>query len=264
MGEGRKPGRPQTRSLRDQIEKQATRRSCLVDLRVHNPAVVGYSGVDGIDPARALVSLARIKGIDIMAISDLYSTDFIDRVQLAKGEQPIVIIPGVDLRCRLGGCDDIVLSCLFPEQNGSAALSGFLSQLSIPRSAAGNEQIIVNRPIDTIIALTEERQGVVLPIRVDKTPHRAQAIPEMVERWGFRAFDLAYGESARYFSDRWPKHKFHLFNFSNAYALAQVGTRSVRLKLASPDFAGIRELIMRRSERTDEGISSIDELRKEG
>ena len=71
---------------------------------------------------------------------------------------------------------------------------------------------------------------------------------ELVERFGFRAFDLAYAESSRYFSRRWPDISFHLFTFSNAYALAQVGTRSVRMRLQTPDFEGIRHLLGRHEE----------------
>lgn len=245
MGESRKPGKAQATPLREQIEKQPTRRTCSIDLRVHNPSVGGYSGIDGIDPARALVSLARVKGIDILAISDFYTTEFAERVQLARGNQAIVILTGVDVRCRIGGCDDVILSCLFPEQRETQVVADLLKQLGVPRSAAGNERHIVGHSVETIISLTEERGGTVLPIRLDKTPLRALAIPELVERHGFRVFDLAYAESARIFSTRWPEEKFHLFNFSNAYALAQVGTRSVRIKLSSPDFEGIRSLLSR-------------------
>lgn len=245
MRDSQKRGKSQGAPLREQIETQPTRRTYSIDLRVHNPSFGGYAGIDGIDPARALVSLARVKGIDILAISDFYTTEFAERVQLARGNQSTVIIPAVDVRCRVGGCEDIVLSCLFPEESGIPVVVDLLKQLGVPRSAAGSDRYIVTHPPERIIALTEERNGSVLPIRLDKTPLRAQAIPELVERHGFRAFDLAYPESARYFATRWPEEKFHLFNFSNAYALAQVGTRSVRIKLSSPGFDGIRGLLAR-------------------
>jgi hypothetical protein len=263
MGDSQKPNKLKSGPLREQIEKQPTKRTCSIDLRVHNPAAIGYSGVDGIDPARALVSLARVKGIDILAISDLYATDFIDRVQASHTSDDIVIIPGVDLRCRIGNCDDVIFSCLFPERSDSLFLGEFLRAVGVPRSAMGSEKFIVERPIDQIISLTEERQGIILPVRVDKTPLRTQSIPELVERWGFRAFDLAYPESAQYFSNRWPHDSFHLFTFSNAFALAQVGTRSVRIKLSSPDFRGIRQLLARRDDKIDGGLAKEQGAEKE-
>jgi hypothetical protein len=263
MGDSQKPNKIKSGPLREQIEKQPTKRTCSIDLRIHNPAVVGYSGVDGIDPARALVSLARVKGIDILAISDLYATDFIDKVQASHTSNDIVVIPGVDLRCRIGNCDDVIFSCLFPEGSDSLFLGEFLRAAGVPRSAIGSEKFIVEKPIDQIISLTEERQGIILPVRVDKTPLRAQAIPELVERWGFRVFDLAYAESAQYFSNRWPQDSFHLFTFSNAFALAQVGTRSVRVKLSSPDFGGIRQLLARRDERIHDELENVQRSEKE-
>ena len=262
MRDSQKPGKSQGAPLREQIEKQPTRRTCSIDLRVHDPSHGGYAGIDGIDPARALVSLARVKGIDILAISDFYTTEFAERVQLARGNQSIVIIPAVDVRCRVGGCEDIVLSCLFPEESGIPVVVELLKQLGVPRSAAGSDRYIVTHPVERIIALTEERSGSVLPIRLDKTPLRAQAIPELVERHGFRSFDLAYAESARYFANRWPDEKFNLFNFSNAYALAQVGTRSVRIKLNSPDFDGIRTLLARREGIAEREAPSTSRLEK--
>ena len=86
-----------------------------------------------------------------------------------------------------------------------------------------------------------------LPSRLDKTPHRMSAIPLLVNQYGFRAFDLAYPDSARYFKAHWPKTKFQLFCFSNAHALAQVGSRMAKVKLAEGGFAGIRSIIGRQS-----------------
>lgn len=255
MGDSRKTIKGKATPLSEQIEKQPTRRTYSIDLRVHNPALSGFSGIDGIDPARALVSLARVKGIDILAISDFYTTEFAERVQLARGEQSLVVIMGVDIRCRIGPCDDVVISCLFPDRRESLAVSSLLKQLGVPRSAAGSNRYIVSQSLEKIITLTEEQGGAILPIRPDKTPLRAQAIPELVERLGFRSFDLAYAESARYFATRWPEEQFNLFNFSNAFALAQVGTRSVRIRLSSPDFQGIRILLSRKEGLLENKVS---------
>jgi len=80
---------------------------------------------------------------------------------------------------------------------------------------------------------------------MDKTPNRQATIPTLVQKYGFRAFDLAYSESTQFFKARWPKVKFNLFSFSNANALAQVGSRSARVKLATPGFAGIKQIVAR-------------------
>jgi hypothetical protein len=83
---------------------------------------------------------------------------------------------------------------------------------------------------------------------MDKTPHRMAAIPELVETYGFRAFDLAYADSGAFFKKRWPKIRFQLFAFSDANALAQIGSRIARIKLTNPGFDGIREVVAREAQ----------------
>jgi hypothetical protein len=84
-----------------------------------------------------------------------------------------------------------------------------------------------------------------LPSRMDKTPNRMAIIPTLVEKYGFRAFDLAYMDTSKFFKTRWPKVKFHLFSFSDASALAQVGSRIARVKMSNPGFEGIRAIVSR-------------------
>jgi hypothetical protein len=80
---------------------------------------------------------------------------------------------------------------------------------------------------------------------MDKTPHRLAVVPVLVETFGFRAFDLAYADSARFFKTQWPKIKFHLFSFSNAHALAQVGSRIAKVKMPDPGFVGVKAMVAR-------------------
>ncbi len=236
--------------LGDRIEKTRTRqKSYLMDLRIHSPASLGYLAIEGIDTAPALVRLAKVKGLDVIAVTDFYSGKFVDRIQAAAQGSELTIIPGVVLRCSLPGCDDVVMSCLFPESHTTASIEAFLRALQIPESAAGDKKFVVRVPFEQILATVEQFNGVALPSRMDKTPHRMAAIPTLVEKYGFRAFDLAYPDSSRFFKSRWPKVKFHLFSFSNANALAQVGSRIAKVKMKDPGFTGIREIVARNAAR---------------
>lgn len=232
------------RSMRN--EKPRTRqKSYVLDLRIHSPASLGYLSIDGIDTAPALVRLAKVKGLDVIAVTDFYSGEFIDRITAAAAGSPLTVIPGVAVRCSLGGCDDVVLTCLFPEGFSGGAVESFLRELDIPPAAAGKKSFVVRRSFDDVLAAIETRGGVALPSRMDKTPHRLAAVPILVEKYGFRAFDVAYADSNRYFKTRWPKLKFQLFSFSNAHALAQVGSRIAKVKMAEPGFVGIRAMVAR-------------------
>ncbi len=236
--------------LKAQIEKTRSPRqkSYVMDLRVHSPASLGYLGVEGLDSAPAIVRLAKVKGLDVIAITDFYSGEFVDRMVTAAKNSPLTIIPGVDLRCKLGACDDVLLSCLFPETFTTQNINEFLRVIKVPRSVQGKKTYLLATSIDEILHAVEQFRGVALPTRMDKTPHRMAAIPELVETYGFRAFDLAYADSGTFFKKRWPKIKFQLFAFSDANALAQIGSRIARIKLTNPGFDGIREIVAREAQ----------------
>jgi predicted metal-dependent phosphoesterase TrpH len=224
---------------------KARQKSYVLDLRIHSPASLGYLSIEGIDTAPALVRLAKVKGLDVIAVTDFYSGKFIDRITDAAKGSPLTVIPGVAIRCAIGACDDVVLSCLFPEGFTGAQVESFLRSLDVPVTTAGDKSYLVRKSFEEILKAIEEHGGVALPSRMDKTPHRLAAIPALVEKYGFRAFDLAYADSTRYFKSKWPKIKFQLFSFSNAHALAQVGSRIAKVKMTEPGFTGIKAMVAR-------------------
>ena len=237
-----------TAPLIARIEKSRVRKkSYLMDLRIHSPSSLGCSGIDGIDAAPALVRLAKVKGLDMIGVTDYYQSAFAERVIQAAKDHPLVVIPGVDLRCVVGTCDDVTLSCFFPEETTPEHVNQFLNALAIPMQARGREGYIVRSDFATVLSVIDQFGAVALPSRVDKTPHRFSAVPVLIEKYGFRAFDVAHPETATIFKKRWPKLKCKLFSFSSANALAQVGSRVERVKLPSNDFAGLSALVSRES-----------------
>lgn len=237
-------------ALHEQIEKSSVKpaggkKSYSLDLRIQSPGNLGYLGIEGMDTAPAVLRLAKVKGIDAIAVTDFYRADFLGKVIEASQSYPVRVIPGVALRCRLGVCDDCIFLALFPEGQGQTEIEDFLRIISVPESAKGRESYLLETPILDIIQETEKRGGRLLPSRMDQTPFRKAVIPQLVEEYGFRAFDLAYEDSREYFREHWPKRKFQLFSFSNASALAQVGSRSSRVKLPSLAFDSLLPLVER-------------------
>jgi len=236
---------PDAKSEGRAAKGKTRQKSYVLDLRIHSPASLGYLSIEGIDTAPALVRLAKVKGLDVIAVTDFYSGQFIDRISEAAKGSPVTVIPGVAIRCVLGACDDVVLSCLFPEGVSGTQIESFLRAIEVPTSAAGDKSYLVRLPFERILGAIEAHGGVALPSRMDKTPHRLAAIPTLVEKYGFRAFDLAYADSTRVFKSKWPKIKFQLFSFSNAHALAQVGSRIAKVKMTEPGFTGIKAMVAR-------------------
>lgn len=222
-------------------------RSYSVDLRVHSPISLGYLAIEGIDTAPAIVRLAKVKGLDMMAVTDYFSGAFIDRVANAAAESSLTIIPGFVLRCAWGSCDDVTLGCLFPEHFTGAMVEAVLRRIGVPELARGDREFVLRTPLAEVIATVEAEQGIIIPTRMDKTPQQLACVPALVEQFGFRAFDMAYSDSDKFFKARWPKMKFLLLTFSNANALAQVGSRTAKLKLDEAGFSGLRRLVRRAS-----------------
>lgn len=233
--------------LGQQIEKTRVRRkSYTMDLRIHSPSSLGYLGIDGLDTAPALVRLAKVKKIDVIAVTDFYDGRFIDRVMEAAVDSRVTVLPGVVIRCSVGGCNDVVLTCLFPEESDSNHIHKFLHSLSVPGSAMQSSSFIVPHDLKTILEVLERFEGTAFPSRMDQTPYRKVALSTLIEEFGFRAFDLAYyPDSASYFKQRWPDIEFQLFSFSNANSLAQIGSRISKIKMSQPGFKGIKSLIDR-------------------
>lgn len=231
--------------LEKRVEKTRVRqKSYVMDLRIHSPASLGYLGIEGLDTAPALVRLAKVKGLDVIAVTDFYSGQFIDRVAGAARtcRSPLTVLPGVVIRCAVESCDDVPLLCLFPEAYTSSQIDAFLDRLQVPADVRGQQHFIVRIGLPEILTAVDDFQGLAVPSRMDKTPSRLSVIASLVEKHGFRAFDLAYSDSVKFFKSRWPRIKFHLFSFSNANTLAQVGSRMSRVRMPMPGFEGLKHL----------------------
>jgi hypothetical protein len=233
-------------TLSQRIEKSDTTKSYVLDLKIHTPSsLIGHSGIQGVDAAPAMVRLALVKGLDVIAVTDLFSGQFIDKMIAAAQQTTLTVIPGVEIRCIVGDCRDITMTCLFPETFTTRDVEQFLRKLGVPKSAAGDERYLINQSFETILEDVDSVEGVIFPSRIDKTPHRFATIPILVEEYGFRAFDIAFTESASFFEKEWPQLDFAIFSFSNATALAQVGTRIAKVRMSSPGYAGVREIVRR-------------------
>jgi hypothetical protein len=258
-------GRRNARAARQRFLAKEPRkgRKYSVDLRIHSPGTVGYFAAGGVEPGPALVRLSRAKGLDVIGVTDYFDASAVDSLQESARESTLTILPGLDLRVEVAGCNDVFLTVLFPEEKTSVDLYAVLTRLEVPASQRGNRDYCLDKSLAEVLRVVEEAGGVAIPSRLDKTPYRQLAIAELVERYGFHAFDVAHPENTDYFKSRWPGGEFTFFCFSNAHALAQIGSRISRIRLAEPGFAGIFERVKRRiPERREDGISADSDAGK--
>jgi PHP family Zn ribbon phosphoesterase len=240
------------KKLNQQIEKVEIKpykiRSYSLDLRIHTPASDGYLTIGGIDTAPALVRLAKVKGISALGITDFYSTDYIERVLEAAIGSNILIVPGFTLRAQLDECHDLPLIALFPNTLPITQLSDLIDAFQVPKKLRGKNDFLVKVPLSEIIDQIEALEGIVIPSRIDKTPLRSAVVRRLIEKFDFTTFDLAYFDSQSLIKKQFPKRQLNLWNFSSAFSLAQVGSRTADVKLAEVSFSEIASLAQRKVE----------------
>ena len=235
-----------TKKLLSSANENGKKRECVLDLRIHTPSSLGYVPLNFLDTAPALVRLAKAKGLDMIAVTDYYSGDFIDRVQQAAKGTSLMVIPGTVVRCQVDSCNEVFLACLFPESYDSKSVNDFLLRLNVPKTAANRPNFVLKQSFEEVLSIIDECGGIAIPSTMDKTPSRFAVIPTLVEKYGFRVFDLTYlPESTMYFKKKWPELHFHLLSFSSANALAQVGNKNSTVVMSGNGFLGLKSFAAR-------------------
>jgi PHP family Zn ribbon phosphoesterase len=219
----------------------------VADLRVHSPGTIGYFAPGGVDPAQALVRLAKVKGLHMIGLTDYYNAEYVDCVKGFAQGTSVSILPGFDFCCMVGLCAEVHMSALFPEETTSAQIFSVLQELKVPATAQGDSSFVLTTDFEVVLETIEKHGGILIPSRVDKTPYRQLALKTLIEQYGFHAFDLVHPESPDIFREHWPNGEFTFFSFSNANALGQVGNRVSKVKLEAPTFEFLKSRIARRT-----------------
>ncbi len=241
-----KPSKKLLESSSKIVGKKNYKKNYKIDLRVLPPSSLGPFAISGFSIAPAIIKLCKVKRLDMIGIIDRFQGEFVDKLRKFSNDYPLTIVTGLDLQVKVDKYEDIIITCFFEEEMDSAKIKEFLGLLNVAESCYGMESYPVKLPLDLILEHVEAFNGFAIPSRIDKTPNRKCAIPILVERYGFRSFEIAYQDDTKFFFKKlWPKEKFNLFSFSNANALAQVGNRIEKVKLQSPDFSGLKEFMLR-------------------
>ena len=227
-------------------DKKTSKKSYKIDLRILPPSNLGPFAISGLAIAPAIIKLCKVKKIDVIGIVDRFQGDFIDKLQKLSYDYPITILPALDIQLKVDKYEDIILTCFFESTETSDTLKDFLNLLEVNNDCYAKEYYPTKLTLDEVLEHLDAFNGFAIPSRCDKTPNRKCAIPVLVERYGFRTFEVAYQDDTKaMFKKLWPKEHFNIFSFSNANALAQVGNRAEKIKLNELNFSGIKEFMTR-------------------
>ena len=217
-----------------------------LDLRLRSPEALSVQTMNAVEAAPALVRLAKVKGLNAIAVTDYYDCSQIELTRKAALGTPVTIIPGLCVNCKVTNDSIITNIILFPEAYSISQIEACTNELQIPKNIRGRSDYVLKLEYGTLINTVEKHGGIIIPTRVDLTPHHLLSIPKLIEEYGIHCFDLAHPDNHDFFKQRWPKGQFTFFSFSNASSLAQIGSRMTKIKMLKSGFDGIKEIVKRR------------------
>lgn len=217
-----------------------------IDLRLRSPENLSVQTMNSVEAAPALVRLARVKGLNSIAITDYHDWSQIELTKKASQGTTVNVIPGMCVNCSVTSDSNITTIVLFPENYTANQIEKCAVELNIPTGARGRSDFALKMDYSEFLRIIEAHGAIAIPTRIDLTPHHLLSVPRLVEEFGIHCFDLAHIDNPQYFKDRWPNGEFTFLSFSNASSLAQVGSRLTKIKLPKSGFEGIKELAKRR------------------
>ncbi len=217
-----------------------------LDLRIHQPIVDSYFFSTFKDTYTAIVRLAKAKGLNAIAITDLYDLSCLDELKQIAEKEQIRIFPGFEFSCGLGACNDLQFIALFNEDTSAGEMNKIFSSLGVGNTLASKINLKIALPLDEIITTIEGYNGILIPTHIDKNPLRLDAVRVLIDKFGFHVFDLLHSEDLHYFRKNWPSGEFTFLTFSNSNSLSQVGSRISSVRLPSEGFYGFKDVVNRR------------------
>ena len=229
-------------------------RSCTyyqVDLHVHSPASLDYSGDSSISPYD-FVSAFAARGFDLIAVTDHNTGTFIDKAVAARNRiateegKNIAVLPGVELYVSPG----IHLLAILPE-GGSASISDLLSLLGLPVNQHGDTTKLISQPVGDVARAVHERGGLLIGAHCNSTHGIVEELDGQARLEWLQAVDALEINSGST-EERVAKTMDYVtnnlklsipFTFGSDSHDAALDCRGMWVKMADPSVASLRQLI---------------------
>ncbi len=219
-------------------------RMARLDLHLHTPASRCFSDQIDENTCRRLVERALEVGLDMVAVTDHHSVEYVDRMRRAARDTPLVVLPGVELSTRLGEIDEVFFLAIFPENTPQQDLRNLLAVLGVDSSHWGDCQYRLPKPLELIIRQVNELGGLLISDHLDKTPQRRRAFAPLIRNYSIRLFDLKDAAFARQIEEMLPPgEQAFCFTFSDAHGVGKMGQVYSEVPLAECSWRGFREWV---------------------
>ncbi len=215
-----------------------------LDLHLHTPASVCFADKINENTCQRLVERAIEVGLDMVAVTDHHSVEYVDKMRRAAQGTSLVVLPGVELSTRLGEIDEVYFLAIFPEDTPQRELRDLLISLDIDSSDWGKCHYRVEKPVEFILQQIKDSNGLVISDHLDKTPQRRRAFAPLINDYGVRVFDLKDAAFSFQVKKMMPEgEQAFCFTFSDAHGVAKMGRVYSEAPLEECSWRGLKKWI---------------------
>lgn len=219
-------------------------RYCKADLHVHTPASKDFQGAPS---AADIVRAAEDAGLDLLAITDHNSADWIDQVRAAAKKSSVTIVPGVEITTPEGH-----ILGLFDRAVKSDVISDLLIQIGVPRKDHGSEKAISTSHAEDVIRKIHQSGGLAIAAHANEKGNgllqhnkgqfkiRVVPMPELAALEFTQQQDVEKWTTGTISPD-YPKKP--CIQSSDAHSIAAIGQRVSYLKMQERTVHGIRQAL---------------------
>ena len=208
-----------------------------IDLHVHSPASRCFSGNEA-SPSE-IIAVAKRTKLDAIAVTDHHSFEGFSELAKLGAANKILVLPGVELTCSLGGVDEVFILGVFDPCTSLVKLENMLIELDIPKNVFGSGGFVISRHVSDVINKIRALGGIAISSRVDKTEYRRAAIQGLIEL-GINVFDLVCPDLAVENFGKYEEYragKLRFLTFSDSHEAKNTGSRFSEIELPFLEYA---------------------------
>lgn len=218
-----------------------------VDFHVHTPGSADYE--DKTIAAKDIVSRAKELQLDVIAVTDHNTGDWVDKVKLAAKGSGVTVFPGVEITV-MGGKQNIHMIALFDPSRGTGAVNDLLAQLKLTEAKRGNTKFLAEGDLNQVIAKIAENGALPILAHSDSDSGLlADTIGEgrisVVRNPRLVGAEITKIKTRDYLDGNDPNYQRQLgcYQSSDSHSLETIGRRCSFLKMGAMSLAAVRQCL---------------------
>lgn len=212
-----------------------------------------------------LVNMAKVMGLDVVALTD-HNTCLNCKAALKAGEEAeILVIPGMEL-CT---SEEVHIVCLFPDLKNAESFSEYVRTLIPPvhnrpqifgeqlimdekDNVIGNESLLLTTAADISMSavpkIVKEYSGIAFPAHIDRASYSIISNLGTIDgSMGFSSAELTPKASLGEYTEKYPAlGRMNILTSSDAHYLENIASAGGKMNVSSKDIKSILSYIAER------------------